>query len=232
MHWHASVSRVTNYICLVCNGTRQNIPPVDESIVTDAGTIEEVTEFTYLGDVISCRGGAETAVRHRIAIAWHKWRELCSLLSNRGIPLKHRARVYNACIRSAMLYGAVTWALTQREESLLQACDRRMLRRLCGVTLRDRIPSDEVLRRCGLESILLRVRKMRMAWFGHVYRRDGDDPVCRVQDVEAPGRRPRGRPKKTWNDCVRGDLSAAGVPETAADDRARWKTIISRLTTS
>ena len=106
------------------------------------------------------------------------------------------------------------------------------LRHLCGVTLRDRSASVEVLRRCGLESVLLRVRKKRMAWFGHVYRRDGDDPVCRVQDVEAPGRRPRGRPKKTWNDCVRGDLSAAGVPETAADDRARWKTIISRLTAS
>ena len=228
----ASFSGVTNYICLVCNGARQNIPAVDESIVTDAGTIEEVTEFTYLGDVISCGGGAETSVRHRIAIAWHKWREISSLLSNRGIPLKHRSRVYNACIRSVMLYGAVTWALTQREESLLQSCDRRMLRRLCGVTLRDRISSDEVLRRCGLESILLRVRKMRMAWFGHVYRRDGNDPVRRVKEVEAPGRRPRGRPKKTWSDCVRGDLSAAGVPETAADDRARWKTIISSLTAS
>ena len=140
--------------------------------------------------------------------------------------------MYDACIRSAMLYGAVTWALTQREESLLQACDRRMLRCLCGITLRDRISSDEVLRRCGLESILLRIRKMRMAWFGHVYRRDGDDPVCKVREVEAPGRRPRGRPKKTWSDCVRGDLLDAGVPEAAAEDRARWNTIISRLTAS
>ena len=77
-----------------------------------------------------------------------------------------------------MLYAAETWALTQREENLIQGCDRRMLRRLCGVTLRDRISSDEVLGRCGLESILLRVRKKRMAWFWHVYRREENDPLC------------------------------------------------------
>ena len=227
-----SLSNVTNYVCLVCNGTRQNTPAADESIVTSVGTIEEVTQFTYLGDVLACGGGAETSVRHRISVAWCKWRELCSLLSNRGIPLKHRARVYDACIRSAMLYASETWALTQREENLLQGCDRRMLRRLCGVTLRDRISSDEILNRCGLESVLLRIRKKRMAWFGHVYRRDVDDPLCKVKDIEAPGRRPRGRPKKTWSDCVREDLAAAGVQETAAGDRAAWRTTISCLTAS
>ena len=40
----------------------------------------------------------------------------------------------------------------------------------------------------------------------------------RVKEVETPGRRARGRPKKTWNDFVRGDLSADRVPETAAED--------------
>ena len=69
-----------------------------------------------------------------------------------------------------------------------------------------------------------------MTWFGHVYGRDGNDSLCRVKEVEAPGRRPRGRPKKTWNDCVQSDLSADGVPETAAKDRARWNTIITCLT--
>ena len=80
-----------------------------------------------------------------------------------------------------MLYGAEAWALTQREESLLQGCDHRKPRRLCGVNLRYRGSSDEMLRRCGLESILLRIRKMRMTWFGHVYRRDGNNPLHYVE---------------------------------------------------
>ena len=77
--------------------------------------------------------------------------------------------------------------------------------------MRDRISSDEELRMCGLESILLRNRKMKIAWFSHLYRKYGIDPLCRVKEIEAPGRRSRGRPKKTWNDCVPGDLSAARV---------------------
>ena len=60
---------MTDYTCLVFNDTGQNIPVVDESVVTDASTKEEVTEFTCFGDVISCGGGGETSVRHRTAIA-------------------------------------------------------------------------------------------------------------------------------------------------------------------
>ena len=183
--------------------------------------------------MLDCAGGAEKAVRHRISVAWFKWRELNSLLSNRAIPLKHRARAYNACIRSTMTYGAATWALTQREERLLQCCDRRMLRKMCGLTLMDRVSSTDILRRCGLVDLLLTVRKSRMAWFGHTYRRQNDnDPLSRINQVKAPGSRPRGRPKKTWKQCVNQDMTAAGVQETAAADRAVWRTAINRLTSS
>ena len=50
--------------------------------------------------------------------------------------------------------------------------------------------------------------------------------------MEAPGRRPRGRPIKSWMECVRGDLQAADVSETVAGDRAEWRAAISRLTPS
>ena len=63
-----------------------------------------------------------------------------------------------------MLYAAETWALTQREENLIQGCDRRMLRRLCGVTLRDRISSDEVLGRCGLECSIENLEENGLVW--------------------------------------------------------------------
>ncbi len=43
-------------------------------------SVEVVDSFCYLGDVIRCEGGAEAAVRGRIACAWKSWRELASLL--------------------------------------------------------------------------------------------------------------------------------------------------------
>ena len=229
----SSFAGISAYICPVCSGLRQHTAWTDESIVLDSGTLEEVSEFCYLGDMFDCEGGAEKAVRHRISVAWFKWRELSRLLCNKTIPLKHRARVYNACIRSTLTYGAATWALTKREEQLLQNCDRRMLRMVCGVSLSDRVPSIEILRRCRLEDILLVVRKRRLAWFGHIYRRhEEDEPLRRIMHTEAPGRRPIGRPKKTWKACLKQDMEAAGVQETAADDRAAWRAAINRLTSS
>ena len=203
-----SFAGIAAYTCPVCSGLLQQTAWTDESIVLDSGTLEEVSEFCYLGDLFDCEGGAEKAVRHRISVAWFKWRELSSLLCNKSIPLKHRARAYNACIRSTLTYGAATWALTQREELLLQSCDRRMLRMVCGVSLSDRVPSIESLRSCGLEDILLVMRKHRLSWFGHIYRKhEEDDPLRRIMYTEEPGRRPRGGPKKTWKKCLKQDTN-------------------------
>ena len=84
-----------------------------------------------------------------------------------------------------------------------------------------------------MEDILLVMRKRRLAWFGHIYRRhEEDDPLRRIMHTEAPGRRPRGRPKKTWKECLKKDMAAAGVRETAAEDRAAWRAAINRLTSS
>ena len=54
---------------------------------------------------VECGGGSEKAIRARVGAAWGKWKEIASLLVNRGIPLHHRGKVYEACIRSVMLYG-------------------------------------------------------------------------------------------------------------------------------
>ena len=84
---------------------------------------------------------------------------------------------------------------------------------MCGLSLQDQVAGIVILRRCDLKDILVVVRKRKMAWFGHVYRREVDDPLSRVTLVEAPGRRPRGRPKKSGMECEREDLQVADVSD-------------------
>ena len=74
-------------------------------LVWGGGVVGEVKQFSYLGDVLECGGGSERAIRARVEAAWGKWKEIASLLVNRGILLHHRRKVYEACIRSVMLYG-------------------------------------------------------------------------------------------------------------------------------
>jgi len=51
-----------------------------------------------------------------------------SLLTSRSIPLQMRGSVYESCVRSVMLYGVETWALTGKLEYILKTCDCRILR--------------------------------------------------------------------------------------------------------
>ena len=68
------------------------------------GVVGEVKQFCYHGDVLACGGGSERAIRARLEAAWGKWKKIVSLLVNRSIPLHHCRKVYEACIRSVMLY--------------------------------------------------------------------------------------------------------------------------------
>ena len=70
---------------------------------------------------------------------------------------------------------------------------------------------DEVMR-CG-----------RLRWFGHVQRRDADNVTRRVMNLAIPGTRRRGRPKKTWNQQLKDDMTAVGVTQDVALERNEWR---------
>ena len=192
--------------------------------------VEVVDSFRYLGDMMTCEGGVESAVRDRISSAWNKWRELASLLVNQSIPLRERAKVYCACVRPVMLYAAETWPLTERLEGLLASCDQKMLRYMAKVRWQDRVTNDEVRERCGVEDLRVRMRRTRLRWFGHVKRREENNILKRVYNLEVRGRRPVGRPRKTWRKVVEEDMRKLNITEEEAEDRQQWKRLISRPT--
>ena len=196
----------------------------------DGGSLEVVDSFRYLGDLLTCEGGVESAVRDRISGAWSKWRELASLLVNKSIPLKERAKVYSTCVRPVLLYAAETWALTEKLEGLLACCDQRMLRCMARIRWQDRVSNEEVRRRCGVEDIRDRMRRIRLRWFGHVKRREENNILRRVYELEVEGRRPVGRPKKSWRRVVEEDMRRMNITEDMAEDRQQWRRLISRPT--
>ena len=124
-----------------------------DDLQLEGEAVEEVKEFCSLGDLLDSEGGVERTVRMRVSAAWYKWRDISSLLMNESLPLKNRARVYDACIRSVLLYGAEGWPMTERVANVLTSCDRRMLRYMAGVTWRDGLRSGEVAEGCGVETL-------------------------------------------------------------------------------
>ena len=169
-------------------------------------------------------------MRARVAMAWSKWREIAGLLCNRRVPLRSRSNIYDACIRSVMLYAAETWPLTQRLEQVIVSCDRRMLRYLAGVRLQDRVPSEVVAGGCGLRQISEVLRTRRLRWYGHVKRREEGEALAIARDWTVEGRRPRGRLRKTWIDNVREDMRILNLTDDMTEDRQMWKSAIARQT--
>ena len=60
------------------------------------GVVGEVKQLCYLRDVLEYGGFSERAIRARVGAAWGKRKEIASLQANRGIPLHHHGRVYEA----------------------------------------------------------------------------------------------------------------------------------------
>ena len=60
-----------------------------------------------------------------------------------------------------------------------------------------------------IECVSVVVRRGRLRWFGHVERKQPDDWVSASRHivVESVQGRGRGRPRKTWQECVEEDMS-------------------------
>ena len=110
--WLRSMNNAPDFQCSTCSGP--NLMEPSDDLQLEGEAVEEVKEFCYLGDLLDSEGGVERIVRMRVSAAWYKWRNISCLMMNESLPLKNRARVYDACIRSVLLYGAEGWPMTER----------------------------------------------------------------------------------------------------------------------
>ena len=140
-----------------------------------------------------------------------------------------RGRLYSSCVRSSMLHGSETWPVRKENVVALQRAEMRMVRWMCGVKLKDRLPSKELTERLGIDDIALVLQQNRLHWYGHVLRKDDDDWVKKCMEYEVEGPRPRWRPKRTWREVVREDCQARKLNKEDAMDRCRWRKVIKEV---
>jgi len=84
----------------------------------------------------------------------------------------------------------------------------RMVRWVCGVKLKDRVPSKELRERLGLDDTVFILQQNRLRWHGHVLQKEDNDWVKKCMEYEVEGARPTHRPKKMWTEIVQKDCQA------------------------
>ena len=122
-------------------------------------------------------------------------------------------------IRPVLLYGAECWTVRKKEEQIREKTKMRMLRRIKGVTLRDKVKSVDIRKELGVTSIQERVREMRLRWYGHMQRMEENNEVRAVVDMRVPGQDQGETKTKRWMDCVRMDMQTLRMTSEDAKDR-------------
>ena len=150
--------------------------------------LEGVRKFRHLGDMLNGEGGSRLASISRVGCGWKKFRELSGILTSKKMALRLKGKVYGACVRSSMIYGSETWAVNAEQEAKLERVEMRMVRWMCGVSLREKT-NAELRESMGIEKISDVMRRSRLRWMVHVLRKERNDWVKKSMDMTAEGSR-------------------------------------------
>ena len=142
-------------------------------------------------------------------------------MNNRKMPRRLKVNINIMVIRPVLLYGTETWTVDKKERKTLESTEKRMLRRIKGVTLRDRLRSVNIRKELGVNDIIEKAREIRLQWYGYLTRMDDINPMKAVMNREMDSRRPRGRPRKRWRDSIMEDIKFLKITPDDAQDRKR-----------
>ena len=108
-------------------------------------------------------------------------------------------------------------------EAKLERVEMRMVRWMCGVSLREKKTNAELRESMGIEKISDVMRRSRLRWMGHVLRKEGNDWV---KSVEMTVEGSRGREdKKKWEKMVERDMKVRGLVRNDAKDGVKWRAL-------
>ena len=218
----------------------------DNILSVGGETIESVDCFKYLGSTILPTGQAFNEIELRINHGRAAFLRLKKALwTRREINLKTKARVYQATIRSVLLYGCETWPLREEDIRRLEVFDHWCLRRILRINWRDRLSNAEIRKRFfTTPQLRTTIQKRRLQWLGHVLRKPDQELTKQaLLSSPCPGWRcRRGGQLKTWLNTVKADLDVLGLHAVygvrqwsknwlnisleLASDRKAWNAII------
>ena len=162
--------------------------------------VPRVKEFKYLGSTVQESGSCERELKRRVLAGWNGWRKISGVICDRRLPARVKGKVYSSVVRPAMLYGLETLAVTKKQVEEMKVAEMKMLRFAVGVTRKDKIRNEYIRGTVKIERLAMKVREGRLRWYGHIMRRDQEYVRRKMMEMELPGKRKIGRPKKKFLD--------------------------------
>jgi hypothetical protein len=182
--------------------------------------VEVVNDFTYLGKHVNSHNTHDGEAVSRIALASRAFQVLRPFWSNKHVSVGTKIAVYKAVVLPCMLYAIGTWAALPRHVHKLEVAHNAWLRKILGVTIMHHVPVTALRKRCAnIPSMSQLITIYRLRWLGHLMRLK-DNRVCKqllFAGWVVNAKRPRGGPRKRWNNLVHEDVKNLKLPS-----RIRW----------
>jgi len=131
--------------------------------------------------------------------------------------------IYNALIKSSLLYGAETWRLTENNKRRVEATEMDVLRRSSRISRKDRIRNVTIRQQTGLEETIIKeIEQNKLTLYGHVHRMAEERLPKIAREWMAKQKRARGRPKKNWMEGIKKAMNGRNLNEGQGEDRKQW----------
>ena len=208
---------------------------VECSLRVGSELLPQAKEFKYLGVLFTSEGKMEREMDRRIGAASAVMRALYrSVVVKKELSRKAKLSIYRSIYVPILTYGHELWVVTETTRSRIQAAEMSFLRRVAGLSLRDKVRSSDIRRELGVEPLLLHIERSPLKWFGHLTRMPPGRLPLEVFRARPTGRRPRGRPRNRWRDYI--SLLAwerLGIPqeelESVAGEKEAWRALLDLL---
>ena len=116
------------------------------TIKIDDTTVKESDSFQYLGSTICANGDSHKEIMIRIGKAGSSFSNIQKILQKGMLGQNNKLKIYQSLVLSILLYGCETWQIYASDQAKLNAFHTRCLRKIIGVTYKDRITNEEVFK--------------------------------------------------------------------------------------
>jgi hypothetical protein len=117
--------------------------------------IEFCQEYKYLV-IFDTSGIDDKEIRSRVIQARKCLACLNGILFSEDIRKERKLNIYNALIKSSLLYGSETWRLTENNKRRVKATEMDALGRSSRISRKERIKNVTIRQQIGLEETIVK----------------------------------------------------------------------------
>ena len=168
---------------------------------------EEWRKVKKLGSLL----GDREDITRRKQLATTSLRKLDSLWIRRKVKVLRRMKLYNALVRSILLYNCSTWGMSTTDENKIDSFHRQQLRQILNIKYPNTIRSKKLYQETKSYAISVDITKARWKMLGHTLRMDKNSPARKAMKYyfeHSNAKKFRGRKRTTIVSTINRDIKA------------------------